>query len=109
MTLTTPVSYNQKGRLCSNNLNLFFAQVCCCSQTKLIKHFCISRHYRQAYGLLGELKTSDINMLEIKVVGGFINYKVCYQTCAREVLIFKLHRRLKTYSVVGCFTANITS
>ena len=48
-------------------------------------------------------------MLEIKVVGGFINYKVCYQTCAREVLIFKLHRRLKTYSVVGCFTANITS
>ena len=37
----------------------------------------ISRHYRQAYGLLGELKTNDVNVLEIKVVAGFINYKVC--------------------------------
>ena len=58
-----------------------------------IEHFCISRHYRQAYGLLGELKTSDINMLEIKVVAGFINYKVCYHT--REVHILSF-RQLKT-------------
>lgn len=90
MTLTTPVSFIPLGRLHGNNLNSFFAQLCCCTQTKLIKHFCISRHYRQAYGLLGELKTSDINMLEIKVVAGFVNYKVCYHTCTGEVLIFKL-------------------
>ena len=88
MTLTTPVSFIPLGRLYGNNLNSFFAQLCCCTQTKLIKHFCISRHYRQAYGLLGELKTSDINMLEIKVVAGFVNYKVCYHTCTGEVLIF---------------------
>ena len=37
----------------------------------------ICRHYRQAYSLLGELKTSDINVLEIKIVAGFVNYKVC--------------------------------
>ena len=35
------------------------------------------RHYRQAYSLLGEIKTTDMNILEIKVVAGFINYKVC--------------------------------
>ena len=39
--------------------------------------FVYFRHYRQAYSLLGELKSSDINILEIKVVAGFVNYKVC--------------------------------
>ena len=46
----------------------------CNAEHKNLSHF---RHYRQAYSLLGELKSSDINMLEIKVVAGFINYKVC--------------------------------
>nr|XP_058942557.1 trafficking protein particle complex subunit 11-like [Pocillopora verrucosa] len=35
------------------------------------------KHYRQAYSLLGEIKTTDMNILEIKVVAGFINYKIC--------------------------------
>lgn len=46
----------------------------CNAEHKNLFHF---RHYRQAYSLLGELKSSDINMLEIKVVAGFVNYKVC--------------------------------
>ena len=41
-----------------------------------IKNLFYFRHYRQAYSLLGELKSSDINMLEMKVVAGFVNYKV---------------------------------
>ena len=46
----------------------------CNAEHKNLSYF---RHYRQAYSLLGELKSSDINVLEIKVVAGFVNYKVC--------------------------------
>lgn len=36
--------------------------------------FC--RHYKQAYGHLLELRMHDTNLLEIKTIAGFINYKV---------------------------------
>ena len=51
---------------------------CTVQYVTLIIKICFAyyRHYRQAYSLLGELKSSDINMLEIKVVAGFVNYKV---------------------------------
>ncbi|EDO31414.1 predicted protein [Nematostella vectensis] len=35
------------------------------------------KHYRQAYNLVTELRLTDVNMLEVKVVAGFINYKIC--------------------------------
>ena len=44
------------------------------------------RHYRQAYSLLGEIKTTDMNILEIKVVAGFINYKVCVFSYFRTLI-----------------------
>ena len=34
------------------------------------------RHYKQAYGHLLELRMHDTNLLEIKTIAGFINYKV---------------------------------
>lgn len=34
------------------------------------------KHYKQAYGHCLETKLSDSNVLEIKVIAGFINYKV---------------------------------
>ncbi|XP_046841121.1 trafficking protein particle complex subunit 11-like [Xenia sp. Carnegie-2017] len=36
------------------------------------------KHYRQAYSLLTEIKQNEINILEIKIVAGFINYKICH-------------------------------
>lgn len=38
--------------------------------------FIFSRNYKQAYANLMEVRASDANMLEIKTVAGFINYKV---------------------------------
>jgi len=35
----------------------------------------MSRHYKQAYTHLTELRMIDSNLLEAKTVGGFINYK----------------------------------
>ncbi|XP_035690979.1 trafficking protein particle complex subunit 11-like isoform X2 [Branchiostoma floridae] len=35
------------------------------------------KHYKQAYQHLNEVRTHDTNMLEIKTVSGFINYKIC--------------------------------
>ena len=35
-----------------------------------------SRHYKQAYSHILEIKLTDINNLEVKVVAGFLNYKV---------------------------------
>ncbi|KAH9492651.1 Trafficking protein particle complex subunit 11 [Bulinus truncatus] len=35
------------------------------------------KHYKQAYGYIIDLRIHDTNMLEIKTVAGFINYKIC--------------------------------
>nr|XP_061835586.1 trafficking protein particle complex subunit 11-like [Nerophis lumbriciformis] len=35
------------------------------------------KHYRTAYSLVQELRAYESNMLEIKTLAGFINYKVC--------------------------------
>lgn len=35
------------------------------------------KHYRQAYTHIHELRSHDTNNLEVKVIGGFINYKIC--------------------------------
>ncbi|KAM7535162.1 hypothetical protein Aperf_G00000094289 [Anoplocephala perfoliata] len=35
------------------------------------------KQYRQAYNNLVELKVSDAHLLELKVVAGFINFKIC--------------------------------
>jgi hypothetical protein len=35
------------------------------------------RHYKQAYEHIKELRMYDSHMLEIKVVAGFVNYKIC--------------------------------
>lgn len=39
-------------------------------------HLFLSRHYRQAYNQLLELKMPNAHLLEFKVVAGFINFKV---------------------------------
>lgn len=36
----------------------------------------IPRNYRTAYNLVHELRAHETNMLEIKTMAGFINYKV---------------------------------
>lgn len=36
------------------------------------------RHYKQAYGHILELRMLDTNLLEVKTVAGFINYKVSF-------------------------------
>ncbi|XP_042908520.1 trafficking protein particle complex subunit 11 [Parasteatoda tepidariorum] len=36
------------------------------------------KNYKQAYANLMEVRASDTNMLEIKTVAGFINYKMCH-------------------------------
>lgn len=38
--------------------------------------FSFSRHYKQAYGHILEQRMHDTNMLEIKTIAGFVNYKV---------------------------------
>ncbi|XP_028815392.1 trafficking protein particle complex subunit 11 [Denticeps clupeoides] len=35
------------------------------------------KYYRTAYGLVHELRAHETNMLEIKTMAGFINYKIC--------------------------------
>ncbi len=35
------------------------------------------RHYKQAYGHALDLRMHDTNLLEIKTISGFINYKIC--------------------------------
>lgn len=35
------------------------------------------KHYRTAYNLVHELRAHETNMLEIKTMAGFINYKIC--------------------------------
>lgn len=36
----------------------------------------VDRHYKQAYGHIMEQRMHDTNMLEIKTIAGFVNYKV---------------------------------
>ena len=40
-----------------------------------VPHVCI-RNYRTAYNLVHELRAHETNILEIKTMAGFINYKV---------------------------------
>ena len=35
------------------------------------------KHYSQAYNLLMEVRATDTNIMEVKTVGGYINYKMC--------------------------------
>ncbi|ESO93952.1 hypothetical protein LOTGIDRAFT_209465 [Lottia gigantea] len=35
------------------------------------------KHYKQAYGHILDLRMYDTNMLEIKTMAGFVNYKIC--------------------------------
>lgn len=51
--------------------------------------FCLCRYYRTAYSLIHELRAHETNMLEIKTLAGFINYKVD--------LFFSLHKKKKCY------------
>ncbi|CAG5129381.1 unnamed protein product, partial [Candidula unifasciata] len=37
------------------------------------------KHYKQAYGYILDLRMHDTNMLEIKTVAGFINYKLSFR------------------------------
>ena len=37
----------------------------------------MSRHYKQAYTHVIELRLVDTNILEVKTVAGFLNYKAC--------------------------------
>ncbi|KAJ7378712.1 Trafficking protein particle complex subunit 11 [Desmophyllum pertusum] len=64
------------------------------------------KHYRQAYSLLGELKTSDINVLEIKIVAGFVNYKICrlsFQASAPLDAISQFRKHVDLFKEkVGC-------
>ena len=46
----------------------------------------VSRHYKQAYIHLLELRLVDNNLLEAKTIAGFVNYKACCflsLTCTR--------------------------
>lgn len=36
------------------------------------------KHYKQSYANLMEVRASDSNMLEVKTIAGFINYKICH-------------------------------
>ncbi|CAH3108387.1 unnamed protein product, partial [Pocillopora meandrina] len=64
------------------------------------------KHYRQAYSLLGEIKTTDMNILEIKVVAGFINYKICrlsFQASAPLDAISQFRKHVDLFKEkVGC-------
>ncbi|KAK2574270.1 Trafficking protein particle complex subunit 11 [Acropora cervicornis] len=64
------------------------------------------KHYRQAYNLLGEIKTTDINILEIKVVAGFISYKICrlsFQASAPLDAISQFRKHVDLFKEkVGC-------
>lgn len=46
------------------------------SEMKQDTHTAI-KHYKQAYGHILELRMHDTNMLEIKTIAGYINYKIC--------------------------------
>ncbi|CAI9734552.1 Hypothetical predicted protein [Octopus vulgaris] len=35
------------------------------------------KHYKQAYGQIQELRMHETNLLEIKTIAGFVNYKIC--------------------------------
>ncbi|XP_046561774.1 LOW QUALITY PROTEIN: trafficking protein particle complex subunit 11-like [Haliotis rubra] len=35
------------------------------------------KHYKQAYGHILDLRMYDTNMMEIKTIAGFVNYKIC--------------------------------
>lgn len=35
------------------------------------------KHYKQAYTYLMEIRAHDMNLMEVKTVAGFINYKIC--------------------------------
>ena len=35
------------------------------------------KHYGQAYSLLMEVRATDTNIMEVKTIAGFINYKIC--------------------------------
>lgn len=55
----------------------------CCSSVTLVETktkkssiSCVDRYYRTAYSLVHELRAHETNMLEIKTMAGFINYKV---------------------------------
>ncbi|XP_044173925.1 trafficking protein particle complex subunit 11-like [Acropora millepora] len=64
------------------------------------------KHYRQGYNLLGEIKTTDINILEIKVVAGFISYKICrlsFQASAPLDAISQFRKHVDLFKEkVGC-------
>lgn len=57
----------------------------CCTLSLLFSEFvCVHRYYRTAYSLVHELRAHETNMLEIKTMAGFINYKVhfCLPVCS---------------------------
>ena len=48
------------------------------------------RHYKQAYGHIMEQRMHDTNMLEIKTIAGFVNYKVSWVTFTVPSLIIMI-------------------
>ena len=52
------------------------------------------RHYKQAYSHVLDLRMHDTNLLEIKTIAGFINYKVTSFTKEiKSVLIYTIAAR----------------
>jgi hypothetical protein len=45
------------------------------------------RNYRTAYNLVHELRTHETNILEIKTMAGFINYKVIVLLSYEEICL----------------------
>lgn len=42
-----------------------------------MKVFSMLRHYKQAYTNIMDVRIHDTNVLEVKTIAGFINYKIC--------------------------------
>ncbi|CAN7985414.1 unnamed protein product [Ixodes hexagonus] len=57
------------------------------------------RHYKMAYIDLGELKTTDLNILEVKTVAGFLNYKLCQLAFLQNIPLDAIHQFRKHVDV----------
>lgn len=66
-------------KCCQKNVSLSFLDIHpykCCRNVNT-SHSQYFRHFSQAYEWLEEIRMIDNNCLEIKVVAGFLNYKMC--------------------------------
>ena len=49
--------------------------------------FLLFRHYKQSYQYILEQRLTDVNNLEVKLVAGFLNYKVCFDSFQSYAII----------------------